>query len=145
VTRDTIQLTNISKIPSGRAISADYGTTHIINLYAPSGTAKRTERENFYNNDLIYLLRDVPEDLIIGGDFNCVLESQDSTGHANYSRALTTLIQGYALNDAWQIHSNPRAYTHYTATCASRLDRFYITRKLMQNKQKNRNNSCGLH
>ena len=56
LTRDSIIFTNSSRIPSGRAIAATLGTLLIINVYAPSGTAKRTEREAFFNNDLPLLL-----------------------------------------------------------------------------------------
>ena len=47
-----------------------------INIYAPSGTAKRLEREHFYNSELTYLLRDAPANIFLGGDFNCVLEQR---------------------------------------------------------------------
>ena len=40
----------------------------LIKIYAPSGVAKRQEREHLYNTDLTYLLRDV-----LLRDFNCVL------------------------------------------------------------------------
>jgi len=74
--------------------------------------------------------------VILGGDFNCVLEAKDTTGHANYSRSLAILTQGYALSDAWQTHHNRKVYTHYTAQNAARLDRFYLTQNLMNRKQK---------
>ena len=73
--------------------------------------------------------------MLLGGDFNCVLVASDSTGHANYSRSLATLIQGYALRDAWQAPPSRKIYTHYTPKCASRLDRFYLTQTLMNRKQ----------
>jgi exonuclease III len=91
VSRDTIPLTNISKLPTGRAIAASVGILLIINIYAPSGASKHTERETFYNNELPYLLRTPSEEIILGGDFNCVLEAKDTTGHANYSRSLAIL------------------------------------------------------
>ena len=50
-TRDTIVVTNLSSIPSGRAIAATLGTPLIINVYAPSGTSKRAELESVFNND----------------------------------------------------------------------------------------------
>jgi exonuclease III len=45
--RDNIRITNISKLPSGRAIAATLGTLLITNIYVPAGTAKRLEREIF--------------------------------------------------------------------------------------------------
>jgi exonuclease III len=63
--RNDITLTHISKLPTGRAIAAEYKGLHIINIYAPSGTARRTEREQFYNTELPQLLQDRHGDLII--------------------------------------------------------------------------------
>jgi exonuclease III len=100
LTRDTIVVTNLSRIPSGRPIAATLGTLHIINVYAPFGTSKRAERESF-NNDLPFFLESASDDVLLGGDFNCVLEAADSTGYGSFSHSLATLVQGYALREAW--------------------------------------------
>ena len=47
VARNDIALMNISKLPSGRTIAAECKGLYIVNIYVPSGTAKRTEREYF--------------------------------------------------------------------------------------------------
>jgi len=73
ITRETPPLTNITTIPSGRAITANFRDILIVNIYAPSGTAKGQEREIF-NSELAYLLRNVSDNLLLDGDFNCVLE-----------------------------------------------------------------------
>jgi exonuclease III len=112
LTRDTIVITNLLRITSGRAIAASFGTLLIVNVYAPSGTSKRTEREAFFNNDLSLLLGASSTDIIMGGDFNCILEAADATGQGSHSRALTTLVKGYSLQDAWQAHPDRHAYTH---------------------------------
>jgi exonuclease III len=39
------QLTNIRRLPTGRAIAATFRDVQIINIYAPSGTNRRAERE----------------------------------------------------------------------------------------------------
>jgi exonuclease III len=99
VTRIDLQVTNITKLPSGRRIAADCVGITLINIHATSGTAKRMERETFFTADLAYLLRNAPKNLLLGGDFNCVLETADTTGHYTYSRAVAELIQGYAMRD----------------------------------------------
>jgi exonuclease III len=81
-------------------MAATFGELLIDNLYAPSGTSKRTEREDFFNHDLPQTLSAAPADIILGGDFNCILETTDATGHGCYSRALATLLHGYSLRDA---------------------------------------------
>jgi exonuclease III len=40
-----ITLTNILKLPTGRAIAAEYNGMNLFNICAPSGSARRTERE----------------------------------------------------------------------------------------------------
>jgi exonuclease III len=72
VTRTGINLTNVTNLPSGLAIAADYRGTWLINIFTPSGTARRHEREQFYNNEQPYLLRAALAKIIVGGDFNCV-------------------------------------------------------------------------
>jgi hypothetical protein len=57
VMKNMIQLSKIAPQPSGRATASDWGRLRQINIYAPSGTADRTEREQYYNEELPYLLR----------------------------------------------------------------------------------------
>jgi len=95
VTRNEITITNIKRLPSGRGIAAEYRGIWLVNVYAPSVTAKRQERERFHNSELPYLLRASPSNMIVGGDFNCVLNQTESTGHFNYSKALDGLISGF--------------------------------------------------
>jgi exonuclease III len=71
LTRNIIRLHQVQIIPSGRAIEATFGELQLINIYAPSGTANRAEREHFYNSKLPLLMRHNPGSLIVGGDFNC--------------------------------------------------------------------------
>ena len=58
ITRENIEIHNILKIPSGRAIAAEFQGTRIVNIYAPSGAEKRQERERFFNQDVTHLLRE---------------------------------------------------------------------------------------
>jgi len=97
---------------------------------------RQKDRErNIFSNELPYLLRSVYDEIILGGDFNCVLEAAVSTGYGNFSRSLATPIQGYALRDACQAHSSRRIYTPYTVRSVSRLDRIYLTTDLMDRKK----------
>lgn len=69
ITRDTIQLDKVDMLPSGRGIAAWYGSVYCVNIYAPSGPCRRSEREEFFNTEVPYLLRMIPQNFIIGGDF----------------------------------------------------------------------------
>ena len=135
VAREGIRLANIIRLPSGRAIGASLRDTLIMNIYVPSGTAKRHEREHFYSTELAYLLTAASQLVLMGGDFNCVLERKDATGNFNYSRAVDGLVRGMALQDAWQGEVDPPGYTHYSVGGTARLDRIYISSDLLRGKQ----------
>ena len=78
-----------------------------------SGTARRQEREHFYNSELAYLLRDAPENVILSGDFKRIRKKKtDSTGIYNYSQALAELVRSFKLQDSWQGDPLRKAYTH---------------------------------
>ena len=127
VARRNIQITNIEKLPSGRAMAVESNGLRIINIYAPSGTAKRTERERFYNSELPVLLTAPPTQTLIGGDFNCILSPSDATGNFTHSNALANVIRGFNLTDAWKQDPLRPAYTHHSNQGASRIDRFYLS------------------
>jgi len=129
-----IQFQRIERIPSWRGIAAYLDDICIINIYAPSGTAKRAEREEFFNTDITGLLTLSPVKLVIAGDFNCVLNN-DCTVQRTCSQALQILINGLKLKDAWDTNITPHGYTHYTVTDASRIDRRYLSKELVRNKQ----------
>ena len=134
LTKTGITLTNITKIPSGCARAVEHRGTLLVNVYTPSATAKRNEREHFYNTELPYLLRTTPARMILGGDFNCVLVKADTTGQYQYSRALAELINGFAIMDTW--HQNPvrPAYTHHFNNGTTRIDQIYTTQELLAKK-----------
>jgi len=134
VTKNGITLNNVFKLPSGRAIAAEYRGTWLINIYAPSGTARRHEREKFYNSDLPYLLRSSQARMILGGDFNCVLANSDTTDQYHYSRGLAELTHGFAIQDTWQQNPASPTYTHQSITGAMRIDRLYTTQEMLAKK-----------
>ena len=130
VALNDIVLMNINKLPSGRAIAAECKGLYIVNIYAPSGTEKRTEREYFYNVDVPQLLQIRHGEIIIGSDFNCVLVPADTSGNFHTSRALTVMIRGFHLTDTWKKDPNRPAYTHYSNTVASRIYRTCVSRNI---------------
>ena len=44
-------------------------------------------------------------------------------------------MHGLGLIDAWNTSMSRRMYTHYTPTGASRIDRIYVTTKIMFKKE----------
>jgi exonuclease III len=67
VVRDGINLANVIRLPSGRAIAARFRDLWLISVCAPSGTARRQERETFYASELPLLLTDTAHHIIRGG------------------------------------------------------------------------------
>jgi len=135
MTKVGLSISNIKRLPSGRGMAAIFNGTWIINIYAPSGAEKKTERERFYTNDLTYILPTKHTEMIFAGDFNCILDTVDSTGHKNFSRALSSIVSGYRLHDVWDASRSRHGYTHYAPRTASRLDRIYVTQILLSRKQ----------
>jgi exonuclease III len=69
VAKKNLHLKKIERIPSGRAIAAEFNGIRIINMYAPSGTAKRTQREQFFLTELPAMLSTHSHPILLGGDF----------------------------------------------------------------------------
>ena len=126
IVKEGLTLTNIKRLPSGRGIAGLFNDTCLVNIYAPSGAGNRQERENFFYHDLAYLLATCQKDILLAGDFNCVLSPSDCTGAPNISRALSSVINGLALHDAWESQEHRTCYTHYTNDGATRLEYIYI-------------------
>jgi exonuclease III len=113
VARHDFPFTNITSLPTWRAIAANHGGLRLINVYAP---ARRADREHFFNSELPALLYAAFPSMLIGGDFNCVLQPADTTGPFTYSRALSEIVRGLALSDAWSQDPLRPAFTHYSSS-----------------------------
>jgi exonuclease III len=101
IARKAIPRTSVHKLPSGRAMSAEHKGISLINVYAPSGSARRIKRENFYNTELPAFLYTGPSHTILGGNFNCVLNPADKIGPFQPSRALSDIVSLLVLFDTW--------------------------------------------
>lgn len=84
------------------------------------------ERENVFNLDLAYLIGFLPPDLIMGGDFNCVLSSEDCMGEQISSRVLDRVVCRLSLIDTWTHTARKRTSTYYALQSAARLDKIYV-------------------
>jgi len=92
--------------------------------------------EWFYNVDVPYLLPATQTDVILAGNFNCVLSHSDATGQRNYSRALDNLVTGLGFYVVGGTTSTRPMFTHYTPTGTSRLDLIYSSPTLQRKKQR---------
>jgi hypothetical protein len=145
LTKEGIQLDNIAVTPTGRAMTATFQDVLLVNVYAPSGTAMRAAREQFYNSELSPLLRTDHKQIICGGDFNYMLHPSDVLGHFTRSYALAELVKGFNLRDTWTQDPARPTFTFHHAYGASRIDRFYLTPEQSEKKNWNKNFTGSLH
>lgn len=99
-----INYNSVEKSLDSRLIKIKIANRLIIcNIYAPSGSHNRTLREAFFAEVVPYYLRNSSECLVVGGDFNCIESSIDSSNErcTNYSTNLRALIRELRLQDAW--------------------------------------------
>ena len=121
---------------------------HVISVYAPSGSGVGVEAARAHLFDLIMadLLRVLEEhdgEVVVGGDYNCVLQPSDSVPPAPVRRsadviACRRLLEGIALRDPW-VELAPDAAPLEGVTrrafgdrqSSRRLDRFYVSAPLL--------------
>jgi len=115
-------------------MAAKFREIRIINVYTPSGTAMKEERERSFSSDLPYLLTGETGHILLGGDFSCILKASDHTGGFTYSQALAELVHGLALTDTWQGNPTRKVYTHNFAHGVTTIDRIYATHELLERK-----------
>ncbi|KAJ4437550.1 hypothetical protein ANN_17695 [Periplaneta americana] len=120
---------------SGRITSLLLNTgVLIVNLYLPSGSNNRVLREQMIAQDLPFYLRHKYNILILGGDFNNVLNARDQKGEYHPSPNLQRLCNELQLLDAWEVvHGNNVQFTFHRGQAASRLDRIYVNKQLKHN------------
>lgn len=125
--KDQIPFSHVERSIDGRLIAVRVHDTTLCCIYAPSGTAFRAQREQFFNTTIAYYLRHHTEHVILAGDFNCVLRQSDATGN-NSSPSLQATIRQLRLHDVWpKIRPENTGHTFITANSSSRLDRIYVS------------------
>ena len=125
VARKGINLENIIISPSGRAMAAKFIEVWIINVYAPSGTAMKQERERFFSSELPYVLKYYWVGISIA---YWMLQKLPTNS------PLAELVYGLTLRDTWKGNPTRKVYTHYSASGTTRIDRIYSTRELLERK-----------
>ena len=109
-------------------ISIESQYLHLLNIYAPSGQKYQNEREDLFNNEMLYYLHNSLSNTIWGGDFNCIIRETDVTNKnsALVSKALKNTVNQLKLTDAWFVKHSKPSYTYLRDNYGSRLDRFYL-------------------
>ena len=79
IIKEGLSICNIKRLHSGRGIEGMFKDTWLINTFAPSGAENRHEREAYFNNEITYLLPVNSTEMLLAGDFSCVVSPKDST------------------------------------------------------------------
>ena len=125
---------NIRCDTSGRAIVFDIGEFTLGNFYGHSGTdaGSRASREHFFAEVLPQLITNTKHAGFIGGDWNCVIDKNDATAHADakFSNSLKRVTKAFNMHDSFRsIHPKLREFSRYYSDVrgqgATRIDRQY--------------------
>ena len=127
--RISFSILNVEKSANSRIISLKISIyskiVHLINIYAHASCKK--DREELFNKDLIYYLRNNLENTIIAGDWNCVISQRDTESrNSHISKALLNLVNSLKLKDIWFKDNNVIEYTYVRENFGSRIDRIYV-------------------
>ena len=130
---------NIHKRNDARAILINVTIENtdmtICNIYAPTDVSQRKE---FFNNIKNWIIRfaDHPDNIVIGGDFNCAINDNDRVnkrGNIDNSRKnMEKLLKDLKMTDTWYIHNTKLQYTYTDPESGSksRIDYIFISKKL---------------
>ena len=100
----------------------------ILNVYAPSGNNRRTERECMFKDDLMFYLRNNISNVIMAGDWNSILSPRDCTSENStlVSQSLKSLVSDFKLKDCWFSTNYAPQFTYLKKNYGSRTDRIYV-------------------
>ncbi len=104
----------------------------LCTLYAPSGNDIKPRTE-FFKKMKHWINRhaDYPDNIILGGDFNCALNDNDRTNdNTDASRHdMSNLIKYLKLTDSWYLNNDKPQYTYTTTRTGnkSRIDYIFVS------------------
>ena len=105
VWKQTLKISEVNCIIERRAQIIKVGGESYVNVYAPSGSNNRREREEFFTELFPHLLN-VGEGKLpaIAGDFNSILEEIDTTRHfqAKLSKVFKNLVNQAQYTDCFR-------------------------------------------
>ncbi len=127
---------NIHKMEDSRVIlincTVENHDITLVNVYAPTDKGYRVD---FFKKLKLWIARhtDNPEDIYMGGDFNCAINANDrknTAGNNDISRAeLTKVLKDLKLIDCWyEKYDQPQyTFTDTTNGSKSRIDYFFVS------------------
>ena len=132
-----LEIKKTTSTPDGRVIQAQTvfmdQPLNLVNVYAPSGAMNVDRRREFFDSLSNYI--DTDDDTcvnVLGGDFNCIVNSALDCNSRNYSdptsKQLNNKAETLGLSDIYRVfHPNSKGFTFLSSTGSqSRIDRFYL-------------------
>ena len=101
-------------IPGGRIISFNVGKTTFINMYLPSGTVGKSEREDMLASLIPNLMLEACSDGLVMADFNCIDNTLDATHSAEekLSPGLKRLAKIHGWRDCFRrLHPTRKSFS----------------------------------
>ena len=128
---------HVESLETCRLQSITIGNQAFLNIYAPSGSVNRRQRNLLFSRDMFPHLLALQTNLlpVLAGDWNCILAEQDTT--TNYrdkvSKDLDNLVKTFKYSDSFRaLHPASIEFTFYRASCSpARLDRVYVPPHLL--------------
>ena len=103
---------------------------YLVNVYAPSGKSKDKEREEFFEQELMQSLVTNTDNILLAGDWNCILSPRDSSRPENtsISKNMKGIISNLNFKDIISAKKSNPDYTYYKEGYGARLDRIYVSK-----------------
>ena len=94
------------------------------------GKNKENEREALFSNELSHVLIPNTDNVILAGDWNCVLSLKDTLNQTNVSlsKSLKNIVTGFKYKDIYPYKNSKPEFTYYQNNSAARLDRIYLNK-----------------
>ena len=127
----------VQSLETCRLQSITIGDQTFLNIYAPSGSANKAERNLLFSREMFPHLLSLQADLlpVLAGDWNCILAEQITTANfrEKFSKDLDNLVKTFKYSDSFRtLHPTSREFTFYRASCSpARLDRIYVPPHLL--------------
>ena len=112
---NSLKIENVRTLPGGRILYFEINKTSFVNVYLPSGTAGKAEREAILADSLPNLLLDSCKTGIIGGDWNCIDSVKEATHLASFKVSL--VLQRLGRIRQWRdlfrvLHPSKKSFSH---------------------------------
>ena len=136
IVKNSLDISDIKFDTEGRVITFNIDSITVCNVYPKAGTdaESRKQREILFAQTIPNMLRFRKQKIIIGGDWNCIVEKKDCMNYpeSKNSPSLKRLISLLSIKDSYrELHPQTLQFSHYygegSNEGATRIDRIYTS------------------